>query len=210
MCPGRHSGSALSHSLVACSEMLVRVLLQHVLHIYELSYNEITLISLDMTLETMTLLQMVIDEFSVEISVSALGGTLITVCACSLLQPSLLLGHVLIVSGDFTVTYIMTVVLCPATASALRGNTVLTELRLAGCGIDAEGTSHLVQALRDITTLRVLDLSGNTVDSQGARHLGMLSGRVWGYRLTCNIRQCQCATTNREMSIVQNVSTISW
>ena len=28
---------------------------------------------------------------TVEISVSALGGTLITVCACSLLQPSLLL-----------------------------------------------------------------------------------------------------------------------
>ena len=108
---------------------------------------------------------------------SALGGTLITVCACSLLQPSLL-GYVLIVSGDVTVTSIMTVVLCPATASALRGNTVLTELRLARCGNDAEGTSHLVQALCDITTLRVLSLSGNTVDSQGARHLGKFSGGV--------------------------------
>ena len=118
---------------------------------------------------------------------SALGGTLITVCACSLLQPSLLLGHVLIVSGDFTVTSIMTVVLCPATASALRGNTVLTELRLRECHIDAEGTSHLVQALCDITTLRVLDLSWNTVDSRGATHLGKLSGGVWGYGLTCNI-----------------------
>ena len=128
---------------------------------------------------------------------------MITMCACSLLQPSLLLGHVL-VSGDFTV------VLCPATASALRTNTVLTELRLAGCGIDAEGTSHLVQALRDITTLRELNLSVNTVDSHGARHLGTLSGGVWGYGLTCNIRQCHCATTNREMPIVQNVSTISW
>ena len=139
---------------------------------------------------------------------SALGETLITVCACSLLQPSLLLGHVL-VSGDFTVTSIMTVVLCPATASALRGNTVLTELKLSDCHIDAEGTSCLAQALCDITTLRVLNLSGNTVDSQGARHLGKLSGGVWCYRLTCNIRLCQCATSNRKMSIVQNVSKIS-
>ena len=47
----------------------------------------------------MRVLLIVIDEFSVEISVSALGGTLITVCACSLLQSSLL-GHVLVVSGD--------------------------------------------------------------------------------------------------------------
>ena len=121
---------------------------------------------------------------------SALGGTLITVCTCSLFQPSLLLGRVLVVSGDFTVTSIMTVVLCPATASALRGNTVLTELRLVGCHIDAEGTSHLAQALCDITTLRVLDLTLNSVDSQGARHLGKLSGGVWGYGLTCNIRLC--------------------
>ena len=92
----------------------------------------------------------------------------------------------------------MTVVLCPTIASALRGNTVLTELRLVGCHINAEGTSHLVQALCDITTLRVLDFSGNTVDSRGARHLGKLSGVVWGYGLTCNIRLCQCATSNRE------------
>ena len=140
---------------------------------------------------------------------SALGGTLISVCACSLLQPSFLLGHVLGVSGDFTVTAIMTVVLCPATASALRGNTVLTELRLVDCHIDPEGTSHLAQALCDITTLRVLDLSLNTVDSLGATHLGKLSGGVWCYGLTCNLRLCQCATTNREMSTVQNVSKIS-
>ena len=65
------------------------------------------LISLDMELETMSITDIVINKFSVEISVSTLGGTLITVCACSLLQPSLLLGHVL-VSGDFTVTSIMT------------------------------------------------------------------------------------------------------
>ena len=123
-----------------------------------------------------------------------------------MLQPTLLLGHVLIVSGDFTVTSIMTVVLCPATASALRGNTVLTELRLGECHIDAEGLSHLALALCDITTLRVLDLNGNTVDSQGAEHLGKLSGGVWGYGLTCNIRRCQCATSNREMSVVRNVS----
>ena len=117
---------------------------------------------------------------------SALGGILITVCACLLLQPSLLLGHVLVVSGDFTVTSIIIVVLCPATASALRGNTVLTVLSLGNCRIDAEGIFHLVQALCDITTLRVLNLSWNTVDSQGARHLGKLSGVVWGYGLTCN------------------------
>ena len=100
----------------------------------------------------------------------------------------------------------MTVVLCPATVSALRGNTVLTELRLLGCDIDAEGTSDLVQALHVITTLRVLDLSQNTVGSQGVEHLGKLNGGVWGYGLTGNIRQCQCATSNREMSVVQNVS----
>ena len=101
-----------------------------------------------------------------------------TLCACSLLQPFLLLGLVLVVSGDFTVTSIMTVVLCPATASALRDNTGLTELRLEYCGIDAEGISHLEQALCVNTTLRVLDLTANTVGSQGAKHLGKLSGEV--------------------------------
>ena len=108
-------------------------------------------------------------------------------------------------SGDFTVTCIMTVVLCPATASALRGNTVLTELSLVNCGIDAEGTSHLAQALCDITTLRLLILSLNIVDSQGARHLGKLSGGVWGYGLTGNIRLCHCDTSNMERSTVQNI-----
>ena len=106
-----------------------------------------------------------------------------------MLQPSLLLGHVLIVSGDFTVTSIMTAVLCPATASALRENTGLTELGLWNCYIDAEGTSHLAQALCVNTTLRVLDLSDNIIDSQGAEHLGKLSGGVWSYGLTCNIRR---------------------
>ena len=72
----------------------------------------------------------------------------------------------------------VTVVLCHATASAMRGNTVLSELRLEHCGIDAEGISHLAQALCVNTTLRVLDLGGNTVYSQGAEHLGKLSGGV--------------------------------
>ena len=119
-------------------------------------------------------------------------------CACLLLRPSLLLGHVLIVSGDFNATSIMTVVLCPATVSTLRGNTVLAELSLVNCHIGAEGTSHLAQALCDITTLRVLSLGGNTVDSQGARHLGKLSDGVSCYGLTYNIRLCQCATSNME------------
>ena len=109
-------------------------------------------------------------------------------------------------SGDFTVTFIMTVVLCPATASALKENTGLTELKLQNCRIDTEVISHLAQALHVNTTLRVLDLTVNTIDSKGAEHLGKLSGGVWGYGLTCNIRQCQCATSNREMSVVQNVS----
>ena len=79
-------------------------------------------------------------------------------------------------------------------------------MRLEYCHIGAEETAHLIQALCDITTLRVLDLTGNTVGSQGARHLGKLSGGVWGYGLTGNIRLCQCATSNRERSIVQKVS----
>ena len=129
-----------------------------------------------------------------------------TLCACSLLQPSLLLGHVLVVSGDFTITSIMTVVLCPATASALRENTGLTELRLVRSDIDGKGISHLAPAPCGNTTLRVLELSLESVGSQGAEHLGKLSGEVWGYGLTCNIRRCQCATSNREMSVVQNLS----
>ena len=44
-----------------------------------------------------------------------------------------------------------------ATASALRGNTVLTELSLEKCFINAVGTSQLAEALCGITTLRVLD-----------------------------------------------------
>ena len=106
-------------------------------------------------------------------------------------------------SGDFTVTSIMTVVLCPATASALRENTGLTELRPRGCRIGAEGISHLAQALCVNTTLRVLNLSENSVGTQGAEHLGKLSGGVWGYGLTCNIRRCKCATSNREMSALK-------
>ena len=66
--------------------------------------------------------------------------------------------------------------LCPATASALRGNVVLTELRLGYCHINTEGVSQLAEALCDITTLRTLDLNGNTVGSQGAEHLGKCGG----------------------------------
>jgi len=68
-----------------------------------------------------------------------------------------------------------------ATASALRGNTVLTELNLVGCGINAEGTSQLTEALCGITTLRELYLNRNTVDTQGARHLGKLSCLLCDY-----------------------------
>ena len=62
-----------------------------------------------------------------------------------------------------------------ATASALRGNTVLTELSLFGCHIDAEGTAQLTDVLCGITTLRVLNLSYNTVDMNCARNLGKLN-----------------------------------
>ena len=101
-----------------------------------------------------------------------------SLCACCLL-----LGHVFVVSGVTLATYtsIMTVVLYPATAPALKENSGLNELRLYYCHIDAEGISHLEQALHVNTTLRVLDLTGNTVRSQGAKHLGKLIGGVWGY-----------------------------
>ena len=68
-----------------------------------------------------------------------------------------------------------------ATASALRGNTVLTELRLGCCHIDAEGIAQLADVLCGITTLRELDLSFNTVGTQGARHLGKLSCLLCAY-----------------------------
>ena len=60
-----------------------------------------------------------------------------------------------------------------------------------------------MQALCIHTTLRVLDLSHNSVDSQDAEHLGKFSGGVWGCGLTCNIRRCQCATSNRKMSALK-------
>ena len=85
------------------------------------------------------------------------------------------------------------------TASSLRNNTVLTELRLVCCGIDDMRASQLAETL---SCIKMLDLSLNIVNLQCARHLGKLSGGVWGYGLTCNIRQCQCATSNRETSDV--------
>jgi len=89
---------------------------------------------------------------------------------CLLLQPwwDRLLSYLVLHT-----TPIMMVV--SATASALRGNTVFTELNLNQCFIDAEGTSQLAEALCGITTLRVLNLSWNPVDTQGARHLGKWS-----------------------------------
>ena len=85
-----------------------------------------------------------------------------------------------------------------ATASALRGNTVLTELNLEYCGIDAEGTSQLAEALCGITTLRVLNLSKNAVDTQGARHLGKLSF------LSCAFdpQICRVMTLHRELIVI--------
>ena len=73
------------------------------------------------------------------------------------------------------------IIVVSATASALRGNTVLTELDLGCCDIDAEGTSQLAEALCGITSLRLLNLNGNTVDTQGARHLGKLSCLLCDY-----------------------------
>ena len=95
---------------------------------------------------------------------------------CSLLQPccDLSLSYLVL-----HVTPIMMVV--SATASTLKGNTVLTELDLWNCDIDAEGTSQLAEALCGITTLRVLNLSFNNVDTQGARHLGKLSCLLCDY-----------------------------
>ena len=95
---------------------------------------------------------------------------------CLLLQPwwDLFLSYLLL-----HVTPIMMIV--SATASVLRGNTVLTELNLGYCDINAEGTLQLAEALCGITTLRVLDLSLNTVDTQGARHLGKWSCLLCDY-----------------------------
>ena len=77
-----------------------------------------------------------------------------------------------------------------ATASALRGNTVLTELKLEDCDIDAEGTTQLADVLCGITTLRVLNLSYNTVDTQGAIYLGKLSC----FLCACDLQIDQCLT----------------
>ena len=96
--------------------------------------------------------------------------------------------------------------LCPATVSALRGNTVLTVLKLNGCHIDAEGISHLAQALCDITTLRELWLGWNTVDSQGARHLGKLRG---GVRALVTSDCVSALHPKGKMSVVQNESEMS-
>ena len=71
-----------------------------------------------------------------------------------------------------TISYRISLFSSFPTASSLRGNTGLTELRLYYCNIRAEGMSQVAEALCGISTLRDLNLSGNTVDSRGARHLG--------------------------------------
>ena len=65
----------------------------------------------------------------------------------------------------------MTVVLCSATASALKKNSALNELRLCCCHIDAEGISHLEQALHMNATLKLLWLRGKL---SGGAGLGLL------------------------------------
>ena len=86
--------------------------------------------------------------------------TLITVCMF-LLQQSL----------HCSTCHFYTDWLCPGTTSALRGNTALTEVRLAACcNIDAESTSQLAKALCGINKLKELDLSTNT-----AEHLSKLN-----------------------------------
>ena len=54
----------------------------------------------------------------------------------------------------------------------LRGNKVLTSLKLQGCGIGPEGISELCSALEINTTLTELDLSYNTFGDHSVASLG--------------------------------------
>ena len=56
----------------------------------------------------------------------------------------------------------------------LRGNKVLTSLRLTGCFIGPEGLSELCSALEVNTILTELDLSDNTFDYHSLASLGKL------------------------------------
>ena len=55
---------------------------------------------------------------------------------------------------------------------ALKGNAVLSELRLGLCSIGSEGITKLTETLKTIRTLRVLDISGSTVDLTAGKNLG--------------------------------------
>ena len=56
----------------------------------------------------------------------------------------------------------------------MRGNTVLTELRLVGCRVGGSDIVHLKVALRDIHTLTVLDLSENrSMENKGIKEIGI-------------------------------------
>ena len=57
-------------------------------------------------------------------------------------------------------------------ASAIRGNSSISELRLQGCRIDEAGTEQILQALTVPTNLRILDMSWNSISPEGARLLG--------------------------------------
>ena len=58
-------------------------------------------------------------------------------------------------------------------ASSLKDNSVLTELRLESCGLTIEGTTQLAEVLKSIPSLSVLDLSFNDVGADTAEHLGI-------------------------------------
>ena len=60
----------------------------------------------------------------------------------------------------------------PCTATALRGNSGLTDLMLENCGIDGTVMSHLLEVIASQPALRVLDLGWNKLGTEGARHLG--------------------------------------
>ena len=65
------------------------------------------------------------------------------------------------------------------TATALRGNTTLTDLMLSHCGINDETMLYLHELSTTIPTLRVLDLSSNRLNNIiGVRHLGKLASPV--------------------------------
>ena len=63
---------------------------------------------------------------------------------------------------------------CNCTGTMLRGNKVLTSLKLWKCGIGPEGLSELCSAVEVNTTLTELYLSFNTFDDHSLASLGKL------------------------------------